>query len=34
MSLNFKRNVPFMLFFVSVVAFLTLAVGNVPIVAY
>ena len=34
MSLKFKRNVPFVLLFVLVLAFLALALGNLPIIAY
>ncbi len=34
MSLKFKRNVPIILMLVGVVAFLIVAMGTLPIVAY
>lgn len=34
MSLKFKRNVPIILLFIGVLAFLVVAMGNLPIVAY
>ena len=34
MTLRFKRNVPIVLLLVTLVSFLTLVVGNQPIIAY
>ena len=34
MTLKFKRNLPVILLLVAILAFLTLALGNLPIVAY
>jgi len=34
MSLKFKRNIPIMLLFVGVLAFLALVMGDLPIIAY
>ena len=34
MTLKLKRNIPLILLFVAVLAFLAVAMGNLPIVAY
>lgn len=34
MSLTFKRNLPLIVLFVSIIIFLTTIVGNYPIIAY